>query len=57
MSRTIKGSKGGGYDYGDRSYPSNRSRCVSPGKGVKRMTHQQRRAVEKRSLRREAPCE
>ena len=51
MSRTIKGSKGPGYEYWGR-----RPFCGwKPGKVAKRLTHQLERQIAKREVRRE--CE
>ena len=46
MSRTVKGEKGPGYDYGGSRLSPHYIEC--PGPGVKRRTHKKsrRRAIE-----------
>lgn len=52
MSRSQKGSKGPGYDYGAKR-PGNIGYCNSPSPGVKRLTVKKERAQEKELVRKE----
>lgn len=52
MSRSQKGSKGPGYDYGAKR-PGNMGYCNSPSPGVKRLTVKKERAQEKELVRKE----
>lgn len=46
MSRTKKGKKGPGFDYGGRR-PGNQGYCNCPGSGVKARTHRLERLRDK----------
>ncbi len=50
MSRTVKGGKGPGYDYGAKRIGNN-GWCSCPGKGIKRITHSKERMQAKRIIR------
>lgn len=50
MSRTIKGSKGPGYDYWSRRHPGNG--IIGHGKKVKKRTHKYERQKAKEECRR-----
>lgn len=56
MSRTIRGSKGCGYDYGSKR-PGNKGYAQGPGSSggayIKKCTHKTERAQGKASIRKE----
>jgi hypothetical protein len=52
MSRTIRGDKGAGYDYGGRR-PGNKRYRQCPSKGAKQLTHKLERRQMDRVLKRQ----
>lgn len=52
MSRTIKGSKGPGYDYWSRR-AGNESKCNAPSPFAKKVTHRKERRINDRIARQE----
>ncbi len=53
MSRTIRNTKGPGYDYQSRRHPYNA--CIGYGPYVKRLTHRLERRQAKAQLEVETP--